>query len=133
MAEHRLRLREEVQRLLGEIGAPNPPVVLLEGFDRADRGAVDLVAGLIAEASPFERGPSALFVATVDGAPIGRIAQLARADAARTLTLKPLDRAGVRAFLTSSDAVDAVLAATGGLPELIEELLRGSTIQGPQS
>jgi len=124
-AERRLRLREEMGRLLHEIGAPNPAVLVLEGMEDADRSSLELLEHLVGGDAPWAARPRVLVVALVEGAPTGALAAIARADAARTLTLRPYDREGVRAFLSSSDVVDAVLSATGGLPELIERLIRG--------
>ncbi len=133
LAERRLRLREEVQSLLGELGADNPAVVLLEGLHDASRGTLELLSELVAP-SPFAARPQVLFIATVDGAPSGRLAELLRGETTRTLTLRPLDREGIRAFLASRDVVDAVLALTGGHPEVIERLLAGGLRpDGPQS
>ena len=125
VAERRLRLREEMGRLLHEIGVPNPVVVVLEGMEDADRSSLELLEHLVEDAAPWAARPKVLVVATVEGAARGALARIARADAARTLTLRPFDRDGVRAFLASPDVVDAVLSLTGGLPELIEKLVRG--------
>ena len=124
-AERRLRLREEVGRLLSEVGAPNPAVLVLEGAEDADRSTLDVLAHLVRGDAPWTPLTKMLVVAIVDGAPRGALASLARAEGARTLTLRPLDRTGVRAFLSSPDVVDAVLSLTGGLPELIERLVAG--------
>ncbi|MGE0790959.1 MAG: sigma 54-interacting transcriptional regulator [Sandaracinaceae bacterium] len=133
-AERRLRMREEVQRLLGELGTPNAAVVIVDRVEDADRALVDLLHALTEERSPMRAGddahdrPRVLVVATCAVAPTGRIAELAARPGASALSLRPLDRAGVRELLSSPDVVDAVLELTGGLPELIEKLVRGETL-----
>lgn len=124
-AEHRLQMREHLRQLLAEVGAANPAIVFIDRLDPSARSAVELLTGLVGEDSPFTDPPKVLFVATLDEAPSGAIAKLGGSNSARTLTLRALDRDGVRSLLSSPDAVDAVLALTGGLPELVERLLGG--------
>jgi tetratricopeptide (TPR) repeat protein len=108
--ERRLRLREETAHLCAELGA----VVVIEGIDRTERSAVDLLASLSAKAT----------CVVVADAPH----PLARDPRARVITLRPLDRERVRALLASPEIVDAVLARTSGLPELIERLVHGDPV-----
>ncbi len=81
---------------------------------------------------PPEMGVNALIVASVrddvDATHPDALDALRRHSTARTLTVGALDRAGVRAYLQSEEAVARILARTGGNPEMIDLLLEADPL-----
>ncbi len=130
-ARSRDRLFDGVAHLLANVAAVRTPVVMLHDLDHADQGTLDLLHALLDAGTPFAaslgKPLSALFTACVrsdepERIPV-RVSMLLEHETAQRLTLGALNEAGVRALLTSPEAVAQILARTGGSPDAIRRLL----------
>jgi DNA-binding NtrC family response regulator len=143
--EKRMRFFDAVSALLRDVARVRPPVLLLHHLERADRGTIDLVHFLLegsiglshghAHGASFhtaDLGVNALVVASVrddvEATHPEALDALRRHGAARTLAVGALDRAGVRAYLQSEEAIARIIARTGGNPELIDLLLEADPL-----
>ena len=130
-ARSRDRFFDAVANLLAHVAAVRTPVVMLHDLDHADHGTLDLLHALLDAGTPFAaslgKPLSALLTACVrsdDQQRIpARVSALLEHDTAQRLTLGALNEAGVRALLTSPEAVAQILARTGGSPDAIRRLL----------
>jgi transcriptional regulator with GAF, ATPase, and Fis domain/tetratricopeptide (TPR) repeat protein len=127
LSRRRERFFEGMAGLLRAVSAVRTPIVMLHDLEHADHGTLDLVRYLLDTGAPLSfdvQSPfSALFVSCVRsdarGAVPGRVGPLLEHDAARRLALGALGEAGVRALLSSPEAIQRILARTGGSPEAI--------------
>ncbi len=130
-ARSRDRFFDGVARLLASVAAVRTPVVMLHDLDHADHGTFELLQALLDAGTPFAlslgRPLSALFTACVrsdDQLRVpGRVGMLLEHEAAHRINLGALNEAGIRALLTSPEAVAQILARTGGSPDAIRRLL----------
>jgi len=130
-ARSRDRFFDGVARLLASVAAVRTPVVMLHDLDHADHGTFELLQALLDAGTPFAvslgQPLSALFTACVrsdDQLRVpGRVGMLLEHDTATRINLGALNEAGVRALLTSPEAVAQILARTGGSPDAIRRLL----------
>jgi DNA-binding NtrC family response regulator/tetratricopeptide (TPR) repeat protein len=127
LPRRRERFFEGMAGLLRAVSAVRTPIVMLHDLEHADHGTLDLVRYLLDTGTPISvdvQSPfSALFVSCVRSDARGmvpaRVSPLLDHDAARKLALGALGEAGVRALLSSPEAIQRILARTGGSPEAI--------------
>ncbi|MCB9544663.1 MAG: sigma 54-interacting transcriptional regulator [Myxococcales bacterium] len=138
-AERVLLFRETIRLALLEVSAVRAPLLCLHDLHLAHPGTRGLVRYLIENLltdPAFEWTPEAevrgrafrgLFALTCrDGPALPPLLEVARAsETVRHLPLAPLDAEGVRAFLQSDQVVQRLLAASGGLPAALGQLVEG--------
>ncbi|WP_169791474.1 sigma 54-interacting transcriptional regulator [Sandaracinus amylolyticus] len=138
--EKRLRFFDAIHQLLRDVATVRAPVLILHHLERADRGTLELLSFLLDLAGDHgsfagQNEPTALRMMVVaslrdDVAPAHpeAIETLRGHDAAERVPVGALDAQGVRAFLTSEEAIARVIERTGGNPELIELLLEADPL-----
>lgn len=137
--ERKMRFFDSVAGLLREVSAVRPPVVLLHQLERADEGTLELLTFLVDGGALVGPRPSAaapglraLFVGTLrSDAGTGvraYIEQLQGLSACQRMLLGPLDSAGLRAYLTSDETIERLLARTGGNPDILDLLLEADPL-----
>ncbi len=122
--EKRLQLFDGVAELV-TLASRHAPLFIFSDVDAADRSSLELLRYLAAVASTPESKVGGLFVLTFreDGELPDALAEILRHVPGRTLPLSGLDVDGIRAFLARHEIVEKLLAATGGNPEALGELL----------
>ncbi len=135
-----LRFCESVRLALLEVARVRPPVVFLHDVHRADSATAGLLRYLLenlladpafdwapdaVESAPAAEGFRGLLVLSFRESPSTRpFVELARASAVvEHLPLEPLDASGVAAFLQQRHVVERLLAASGGLPAALEQII----------
>jgi transcriptional regulator with GAF, ATPase, and Fis domain/tetratricopeptide (TPR) repeat protein len=126
LARQRERFFEGMASLLTAVSKVRTPIVMLHDLDQADHGTIDLVRYLLDTGAPLSFDAEsfrALFVTCVrcdarGGAPT-KARTLLEHESTRRLELGALSEAGVRALLSSPEAIARILARTGGSPEAI--------------
>jgi DNA-binding NtrC family response regulator/tetratricopeptide (TPR) repeat protein len=149
--ERRMRFFDAILSVLSEVARVRPPLVIIHQLEHADRGTLELLHFLLESAvygrvetskvgdvrSPREL--AALFVTSVrddvgtpDRAEQAAInppmSALREHPLARPIALGTLDARGVRAYLATDDAVQRIVARTGGHPDLIDLLLEADPL-----
>ncbi|MCB9592056.1 MAG: sigma 54-interacting transcriptional regulator [Sandaracinaceae bacterium] len=133
--EKRLRFFDTIAGLLREVSRLRAPLIVLDHLERADRGTVELLRFLL-DGAGVVHGPEertrALFVASLrTGGEVSlgaNLESLIEHERAESLEVGTLGLEGVRAYLSSSRALQRILERTGGAPELIDLLLEGQPL-----
>ena len=122
--EQRLQLFDGVAELV-TLASRAAPLFLFNDVDAADRSSLELLRYLCAVASTPESKVGGLFVITFreDAELPDALSEILRHVPGRTLPLAGLDVEGIRAFLARHEVAEKLLAATGGNPEALGELL----------
>ena len=133
-----LLFREAVRVALLEVSAVRAPLLCLHDLHLAHPGTLSLIRHLVENLltdPAFEWAPEAgagpgfrglLALSFQDGPATQPLLDATRvSEIVRQLPLGPLDAAGVRACLQGEAVVQRFLAASGGLPAALEELVEG--------
>jgi len=147
--ERRMRFFDAILAVLSEVARVRPPLVIIHQLEHADRGTLELLHFLLESAVYGRVDPSkgaeprsarelaALFVTSLRDdlvEPSGTaalsplMAALREHPLARPIVLGTLDARGVRAYLATDDAVQRIVARTGGHPDLIDLLLEADPL-----
>jgi transcriptional regulator with GAF, ATPase, and Fis domain/tetratricopeptide (TPR) repeat protein len=135
-----LRFCESVRQALIEVARVRLPILMLHDLHHADAATAGLLRYLLenlladpafdwapdaVESAPQGEGFRGLLVFSFREAPATRpFVELARASAVvEHLPLEPLGAEGVAAFLQQKHIVERLLAATGGLPAALEQIV----------
>ena len=142
--ERRMRFFDAILAVLSEVARIRAPLVMIHQLEHADRGTLELLHFLLESAAygGFDsvRDASAtatpplggFFVASlrddVEARHPAALAALREHPLTRPVVLGTLDAQGVRAYLASDEAVQRIVARTGGHPDLIDLLLEADPL-----
>jgi DNA-binding NtrC family response regulator/tetratricopeptide (TPR) repeat protein len=150
--ERRMRFFDAVHAVLAQVARIRPPLIVVHQLENADRGTLELLHFLL-ETAAFGRmhrlepgkpsggtpsGSACLIVGSLrdggDRDPRREPALGALRDhpLSRSVPLGMLDAQGVRAYLATDEAVQRIVARTGGHPDLIDLLLEADPLTPEQ-
>jgi DNA-binding NtrC family response regulator/tetratricopeptide (TPR) repeat protein len=121
----RLAFHEATLSLVRDVGSRAGATLALCGLESADEDTQALARylGLNLAGSRGRAGFTLLLVASDDGGGPALVGDVALTVGVEVVRVRGLDREGLLRFLRSSVAVDRLLAASGGRPDDVDELL----------
>jgi len=146
--ERRMRFFDAVHAVLAQVARIRPPLIVVHQLENADRGTLELLHFLLESAAfgrmhrlelgkPTSAAPSGSACLIVGSLRDGSVDDPRREPALGALRDHPLCRAvplgtldvqGVRAYLATDEAVQRIVARTGGHPDLIDLLLEADPL-----
>jgi DNA-binding NtrC family response regulator/tetratricopeptide (TPR) repeat protein len=146
--ERRMRFFDAVHAVLAQVARIRPPLIVVHQLEHADRGTLELLHFLL-ETAAFGRmhrletgkpssttpaGSACLIVGSLRDGGVDdprrepALAALRDHPLCRSVPLGTLDAQGVRAYLATDEAVQRIVARTGGHPDLIDLLLEADPL-----